>query len=227
MLITSQVIASGSGSVGGLTLSHNSGGLYFRARVIPTNPSTIFQTAIRVAVASLTARWIADLTQVQRDAWELYAANVPLPGPLGNPRPVSGLAMYIRGNVSRIQTGEPVADDAATVFDLSGFTPIAGEVIGGQVLAFTFTNVDDWANADDAAMLVYMSRPQNVTINFFQGPYRFADKIQGDATTAPTSPAAITSPFTLVPGQRVFGYIRVTREDGRYSAKQDFDVITA
>ncbi|KKM06452.1 hypothetical protein LCGC14_1743870, partial [marine sediment metagenome] len=47
MLFKSGLITQGSGSIGGLTASHNRGGMYFRARTIPTNPATSFQTVVR------------------------------------------------------------------------------------------------------------------------------------------------------------------------------------
>ena len=68
-------------------------------------------------------------------------------------------------------------------------------------------------------MIVYSSRPQNQSINFFKGPYQLAGTVDGDDTTAPTSPQEITSPFPLTDGQHLFVQIRVHRIDGRLSGK--------
>ena len=218
MIFTSPIISVGSGSVAGLTFSHNKGGNYIRARTIPTDPNTPEQQAIKSIVGNLAGLWNSQLTSAQRSDWNTYAANVPLLNSLGQSRTVSGIAMYIRSNTARLQSSLARKDAAPTVFTLGDFTnPSFGFDATNDEVDVTFDAVDAWANEDDAAMLVYASRPQNDTIDFFKGPYRFAGRIDGDAITPPTSPAAITAPFTAVAGQRIFERIVVVRADGRVS----------
>ena len=64
-------------------------------------------------------------------------------------------------------------------------------------------------------MFLYVSRPQNPGINFFKGPYRFAGQILGNSTTPPTSPFAVSVPFPIVTGQKLFARLNVSRADGR------------
>lgn len=223
MLFDSPIISRGSGSMAGITASRNRGGNYFRARSLPVNPNTPFQQAIKSAMAQLSGLWSSVLTDAQRRAWDLYAENVELIGPTGAARNVGGVGMYQRANVSRIQAAAvalPRIDDAPAIFDLGEYTApvIASADAATNILSLTFVALDEWANEDESAMLIYISRPQNPGINFFKGPYQFADVIQGNATTPPTSPAAITSPFPFEVGQRVFLFARVTRGDGRLSA---------
>lgn len=226
MKFQSQIISRGSGSIGGLTASHNKGGNYFRARVTPTDPATAFQTVVRAAHASLVNFWNDVLTQAERDAWAVYATNTPLTDAFGDPRTVTGLNMYVRGNVSRIQNGLPRVDSAPTVFSLGEFTLTSIAVTQPtQQIAITFEATDAWANEDDSGMLVYVSRPQNPGKSFFKGPYRLAGDIQGDATTPPTSPETLALPFAVVPGQRIFAKIRVSRADGRLSFIQRIGTI--
>lgn len=218
MLFKSQLVTEVSGSVGGLTGSHNIGGMYFRARATPTNPNTPQQQVIRSAVGQLVALWNNTLTELQRDLWRFYALNVPLLNPLGEPINVTGLNMYVRSNVPRIQAGEPRVDDGPSVFNLGDFTePIITVDEAADTMQVSFTDTDDWANEDDAGMLVYASRPQNPSIVFFKGPYRFAAVIQGDAVSPPAVPAVVALPFPIVAGQRVFVRIAVSRADGRLS----------
>lgn len=218
MLFKSALVTQVSGSIGGMTGSHNAGGMYFRARAIPVNPATAPQVAVRNLVAGLANQWGTGLTQAQRDAWTVYATNVPLINPLGDQIFVTGLNMYTRGNVARQQGTLARVDTAPTLFNTGDFTnpSVAFDATADEV-DVTFTNTDAWANEDLAAMLVYASRPQSPTINFFKGPYQFAGEILGNSTTAPTSPAALAAPFVAVAGQKIFIRIVVVRADGRTS----------
>jgi hypothetical protein len=215
----SSLITQASGSVGGATFSHNRGGMYVRSRATPTNPGSAFQQVIRGFVAALTSAWNDTLTPAQRAAWDTYAENVPMTDSLGEPRNIGGLGHYVRSNVPRLQAALPRVDDGPTVYNLGEFTnPAFGTIsAGGGTAGVTFDNADDWANEDDAAMLVLLSRGQNPGVNYFKGPYRFADLIAGDSVTPPTSPDSITAPFALAEGQKLFGQVRVSRADGRLS----------
>ncbi len=217
--IKSALITSASGSIGGLTASHNRGGLYLRARTIPTNPNSPQQQVVRAFVASLTSAWLNTLTELQRMAWDGYALLVPLPDPLGEPRNVGGLQMFIRSNVPRLQAGLDLAADAPTVFNLAEFHGISVGTFAAATndFAVTFDNTRLWAGEDGGAILVLGSRPQNPSVNYFKGPYQFAGLIEGDAITPPTSPATIVNPFPFAVDSRVFVQMRVTRADGRLS----------
>jgi len=218
MLIKSALLTDASGSIGGMTASRNKGGLYLRSRVVPTNPNSSQQQTLRTAMSDLANRWNDTLTQAQRDDWDTYADNVTLPNALGDQKNVSGIAMYIRSNVPRIQIGSPIVDAGPTVFNLGSFTEPVITATAPSSLSVVFLNSDLWANEDDSSMQIFASRGQNPAIKYFKGPYRLAGTIAGDAGTPPTSPAAITAPFVLTAGQIVFLKVNVTRADGRYAS---------
>lgn len=219
MKYNSATMTEASGSVGGLVASHNRGGAYFRKRTIPVNPNSTQQQAVRSALSLLAGAWGNILTAAQREAWDTYALNVPLPDALGAPRNVGGLGMYIRSNVPRLNAALSRIDDAPTIFDIGEFTaPVVGVIdASASTLSLAFTNTDAWAAEADSAMIVQVSAGQNATINFFKGPYRFAEFIEGNAVP-PASPQLITVPFTVAAGQRVFVEVKVSRADGRLSS---------
>lgn len=218
-IFSSPVLAEVSGSLGGIVFSHNAGGPYMRARATVTNPNTPQQQVVRSLLSQLTSTWVTTLTDIQRQGWTDYAANVPLPNALGAPRHVTALNMYVRSNVPLIQAGFARQDDAPTSFTLGDFTAAAGAASAGpQTISISFTVTDAWVDESDAGMLIYVSRQQNTTINFFKGPYQFAGSIDGDDTTPPTSPATIPVPFPLTAGNRIFFRQQVVRADGRLSA---------
>lgn len=223
MLVESALVARGSGSIGGMTWSHNRGGMYVRSRSTPTNPNTPFQQTVRSAAAMLAAMWSNTLTQVQRDSWDLYAENVELPNAFGVPRNVGGLGMYIRSNVPRIQcavVGVARIDDAPAIFDLGVFSaPVIGAcTAAADTISVAYTNTDEWAVEDGGALFIYTSRPKNPGINYFQGPYRLAATVEGITTTPPTSPEVVNAAFLFEAGQRLFIFARASTADGRLSA---------
>jgi hypothetical protein len=215
--IKSALITAASGSVGGLTASHNRGGLYFRSRSIPTNPNSPFQMAVRAHMGTLAEIWNGDLTQAQRDGWEVYGLGVPVIDVLGETRYLSGISHFCRSNVPRLQAGASRIDDAPSIYNLGDIGSPSGVISeAAQEIAVTFDNTKAWAIADGGHLLVFCSRPQSPSINYFKGPYRFAGKIDG-AAVPPASPADIALPFAAVETQRVFYMIRGTTADGRLS----------
>ena len=209
-----------SGKLGALVASHNKGGQYLRARTTPTNPNTVQQQAVRNAVRTLGPRWVETLNEDQQGAWETYAANVTLPNRLGDQMHVSGLSMYIRSNVSRLQAGLDIVDDAPVIYDLGAAPAIGAISIGANELAgatgtITLAGENAWAADADNALLVYVSRPQNPTKIFFKGPYRLA----GEATqVGTTSDYTFGMPFeTNGSNNQNFFTMRVAYADGRLS----------
>lgn len=226
MLILSNLLSKSSGSLNGLVGSHNKGGMYLRQRSTPTNPATSFQQAVRNSVRDLTSRWNSTLTQAQRTSWYTYAANVALINRLGEAKNIPGLSMYTRCNVPRLQAGRTRIDDAPTNFSLGTFTdPTFAVVAATGIVTITFTNTDSWASTG-GALLVWASRPQQPTIVFFKGPFRFLNSING-AAVPPTSPATATSPFTIGVGNRLFFRVRATQPDGRLSSDRFYSAVAA
>lgn len=219
MKLKSALITQASGSIGGLTASHNRGGLYFRARTVPTNPNSPQQQAVRAYVADLTSRWNNVLNVGQRGAWDLYATNVELPDTLGEPRNVGGIAHYVRSNVPRLQAGLDRVDNGPSIFNLGDFSPpmLSTFLAASDDFVADFNPADVWCDESGSAMLFLASRPANPTVNYFKGPYRYCGSIEGDDVTPPSAPATITAPFPFELDQRIFVQARVTRADGRLS----------
>lgn len=224
MLFTSQVIAAASGSVGGLTASRNRYGQYFRTRVVPVNPNTPAQITVRALFAAAATAWKA-IAGSERDAWDTYAINTPVLNKLGNSITLTGFSMYVRSNSVRDLAGLAMVDPGPSIFGLPDFTQsgMTASTSGPGVttVSLAFDGQDDWVDEDDAAMIYFVSRPQSPTINFFKGPFRFLGTVLGDATTAPTPPVDLQSPFTGAPGQKIFVRARVLRADGRLSNAKD------
>lgn len=225
MLIKSGLLTQMSGSIGGMTGSHNRGGLYLRARSIPVNTNTARQVAVRSAITSLTSAWNQSLTATQRAAWNLYGSNVLVPGALGDPIQLSGQNQYIRSNTPRLQAGLARIDAAPTVFDLGdpgslSLTSIANTT---NSIVVAIGDAPAWAADDDATLLMYQGRPQNAGRLSFNGPYRFVGTFAGNSTTPVTSAdtglAPFALPYTIAAGQSNAIFCRVSQADGRLSGR--------
>lgn len=222
MKFKSQLITQASGSIGGVTFSHNSYGLYTRARSIPVNPLSQYQVAQRNRMANVVELWTATLTESEREAWRTYAANVAMTDKLGSQIYLSGFAQFVRSVTAALQSDATWSTYTAPPDYLlaAGTTPSLFGVDGdNDEVDIAFTNTDDWANEDGGAMLVYASRTQNVGRSFFAGPYRYVGAVAGDSVTPPTSPATFSYPFPSESGQKVFGYVRFLRADNRLSTR--------
>ena len=81
-----------------------------RALVIPTNPRTAYQEAVRDAFTKSAKEW-RDLTEAQRLAWHGAAANVQSASRLGQSGPLTGSQHYLQVNATLRQFGQPAVED--------------------------------------------------------------------------------------------------------------------
>lgn len=224
MKFRSLIYSTVSGSVGGLTYADGRYGMYVRARATPVDPQSGLQSVVRNAFASLVSRWSNTLTAVQRDAWDLYADNVPVPGTFGDPQFMTGFNQYVRSNTPRIQAALPVVDDGPVIFSYPAPGPsvLYGADATTDEIGVTLDAGDTWMAEDDAGLLVYQGRPQTATRNFYKGPYRFVDSIDGDSATPPSGTVDLAAAYPFEVGDAIFGYVRLSLADGRLSTKWTF-----
>ena len=220
MKFTSPVYSAVSGSIDGLTYSRNRFGMYVRGRATPVQPNTDRQQTMRAAMRVLANLWSETLTEVQRNEWRLYASNVAMTDKLGQQIFLTGQQHFIRSNLPAIQNEVDIVSDGPGIFDLGQFTLPTFTAGASTGISLAFDNTDDWVNEDDAYMFVRVGRPVAASRAFFKGPFRLSGKIVGSKTSVPTSPAAITSEYTLTAGSNIWISINVLRADGRLSNSQ-------
>lgn len=232
MLFKSEVLTQASGSIGGVTYSHNKAGMYRRARSIPVNPNTGFQEQVRSALTEAVNFWTTQLTDTNRATWNLYAANTPVLGVLGDAIQLSGQNMLIRSYTSNAQMVAKLGVgripstflNAPSIFNLGDFTTPSFTPDVSTGISVVFTTTDDWVTTDGAFMHIFESRPQNPSVNYYNGPWRLINAIAGDAGTPPVSPF-VTSPFNInlrgypfAAEQRIWLRVRVSRPDNRLTS---------
>lgn len=219
-----------SGKQGGIVWSRNRFGAYVRNRAVPVNPNTDRQVAIRNAVRSLSIRWETLLSQAQRDAWDTYASNVVWKNPLGQDVYLTGLNHFIRSNTQLVVDAFSPNDTAPTIFDI-GAAELSLAVAASeatQILTITYDDTPAWAKEDGGHQWFFHGIPQNAARVFFGGPWRRCQRVDGSATTPPTSPTTAPAQWPIAAGQRVWVRSRILRADGRLSefAQVNFLVAT-
>lgn len=214
MLFKSQVLTEASGSIGGMTYSHNAGGMYTRGRTIPVNPNSQYQQGVRGALAALATAWTSELTDAQRLAWQVFADNVPVVNRLGDARVIPALAWYIKANVQRLAQGKTRIDAGPEVYALGNLTEPSPTVQEPSTGSLAFTNSDAWAIAVGGHLFLQVSPPQSPTVNFYSGPFRTVLTVNG-AVVPPTTPQAFTYPWAGAEGQKVFYRTIASEPDGR------------
>lgn len=221
MKFASPVYSKASGSIAGITYSHNKGGLYTRARATPVNTFSAFREAVKDNVAILATLWSNTLTVAQRTAWGVFATNVTAVNALGASINLSAINWYIKFNAYRLQASVARVDTAPVVFELASLTlPVPTITALGTTASIAYTvtaGTDDWAREAGGYLLVYASRPFSPGRAQQKGGFRYAGKVTG-AATPPTSPAVVTLPFASGPSgsKQEFQFVAV-RADGRSS----------
>jgi len=208
-----------AGSIAGNTFARNRYGNYVRARTKPVNPNSSLQQQVRNTMAWLVEHWASTLTALERSAWNTYASNVAMLNRLGESINLSGFNHFVRANASRKRHGDTIIATGPTVFDIPEHDPsfdfTASEA--SQDLTVAFDDTEEWCDLDDAHMYIFVGSPQNPQRNFFAGPWRYADKIDGASVSPPSTPVTVASPFVLVEGQALWIYGRIAMDDGRLS----------
>lgn len=203
MKFLSALVTNVSGSIGGMTGSHNKGGLYFRARTKPTQTNTPRQQAAKAALSNVSKDWNLTLTQAQRAAWAVYAKNVPMVDKLGAAKLRTANQMFVRSASPAYQIGLPLPTTAPTTFNLGQFTTPTVTSVAPATITIAITESDKWTTGDNSFMLFAISRQQNVSKTFFKSPFQLLGAIVGSATTVtlshiadPTSLPVLTNATT-------------------------------
>jgi hypothetical protein len=199
-----------SGKMGAAVFAHNAGGRYVRNRAAVTNPNTANQQRVRSALATVSNNWTT-LGQGDRDQWSLFASQVSWVNRFGESIVLSGIAMFTAANSLRVGVGLAQVEAGPTTYNLASLGTIESQSVNAGTLTLHFA-AGDW-NAAGGAMVVQASKPQNPSINFFNGPYEQVGIVAG-GSSSPTS-AMFTLGAAVEAGQKVFIRVVGTGADGR------------
>jgi hypothetical protein len=214
MLFKGTLIGEASGSIAGVTFSHNRGGQYTRVRRVPTNPNSPRQSTVRGRFATLSQSW-RDLTPAQRAAWADVAPTVSLTNALGESIQYTGQQLYVAVNSVRLDAGLTVLSAAPSAAGRADNTVTAVDANdGGDTIEVTF-GAGDWTQAG-GALLVQLGGPVSPGVSFFNGPFRQTGVILG-AASPPASGSTVTAPADFSLAFNYWCRLRTTDQFGRIS----------
>lgn len=201
-----------SGSLAGITASHNRFGQYRRTRATPVNPNTAFQADARNTLAALSAAW-RGLTDNQRAAWESFALSHPRTDSLGQSVTLSGHQMYVSVNAAMANAGLTAVSTpdagAAPGAPTQGATTLTA---AGLSIIFGTTPVPT-----SQALVIETSPPVSAGRSFNRD-YRVV-KVRAAAAAASLLKADLETKFgTLVVGQTYFARASIVTSTGLRSA---------
>jgi hypothetical protein len=214
-----------SGSIAGDVHARNRFGNYIRPRTKPVNPHSERQESARAIVSYLAEYWHTDLTAVQRNLWNVYAAAVASQNRLGEVIYLTGFNHFIRTNSARLCMGLAIIAAAPTILSLpekDNTLACSEESISGQTFTFTCSTSGWAANGDPKfGILLYQGQPKLASRNFFATPWRYMDYI--DATEGAAGTGTYTASFAFALGQKVWFRARVITDSGRLSEQWTVD----
>lgn len=182
-----------SRSAGSTTFGHNRFGAYFRNRVIPTNPVTPAQTAIRVDFGDHSSNY-RSLTQEQRDEWINYGENYAKTDTLGQTYGLTGLQAYVSVNRNLATYGIAAISAPGLFSPPSGLASASATVEegGDLIVAYTVTPLPALSK-----VAIFATRPLSAGINFqSNGAY----KLIAVSAAAAASPADIGNAYEAIYG---------------------------
>ena len=196
-----------SGSLAGNTHARNRFGNYIRARTKPVNPNSTQQSKCRDVIAQLASYWHDTCTPAERLAWATYAAAIAMKNRLGEVVYMTGFNHFIRCNAIYLRQSGLVEATGPTTLALpeKDSTLSMTAMVSDQSLHVSFNESSPWRSITGSMMVVFAGQPQQVTRNFFNGPWKLA----GGIAAANPTPKTIASPYTLTLGQKIWAYARI------------------
>ena len=145
--------------LGNTVWTHSAAGQIVRQWVLPANPRTGSQLAVRAACREITARWQEVLTEQQRSAWYASPLRNRARNHVGEPIQLSAFQLYMRTNQVLWRILGIFNDTPPFPSDTSALEPLNTNAFPNLPATMTIT----WSPALDAnhSLLLYATRDQS------------------------------------------------------------------
>lgn len=196
------MINDARGSVDGIVYSKNQYGGYARVKTSPVQPRSDYQVAARAIFGGLSTAFSNTLSDAQRAAWKLFAANNPTTDVFGNSQTLTALAMFQSVNAVLLHAdGVMILDPPANMDVTSLLSATVTAAAGVPAFGVAFTATPLGANHK---LYVYATEPLPGGVTFIQGRLKFL----GAGPAADASPTSFLTEYnarygTLIAGQKI------------------------
>ena len=212
-----------SGSQGNTTASHNKFGSYTRNRIIPVDPRTAKQLAVRALIQGFSEFW-RTLSQAQRDGWIFLGDQMTRLDSQGQSYTLTGLQAFTSINMNRDVLGLAISQDAPALDVPTLIYTITPDALG---VAQAFT-IDSNVNlAATQSLVLDASDGISAGINFVpRGAFKFL-QVEDDTAVFPVdvAPAWLTIYGLLVASEKIFARAVVINDAGFAGAVIEADTI--
>jgi len=147
------------GTLNGSVFSRNRGGAFIRSKVSPVQPVSSFSSAARAMFGALSQSWSTNLSDVDRAAWEAFAAVHPFVNVFGDAIILSGVAFYQSVNRRLLQMGEPEITTPPATFDVPDIISVTASAETDGVGNLTFNVQIGRALDADEVLYIFSSTP--------------------------------------------------------------------
>lgn len=214
-----------SGSQGNTTAAHNKFGSYLRNRIIPADPATAKQLAIRALIQSFSEAW-RELTESQRLGWGTLGDQMTRLDTQGSSYTLTPLQAFTSVNMNLDLIGQALLDDAPALLVPSLLYTFALAATAG-ITALTIAS--DISLAATEFLVVDASAQGSQGINFVErGAYKFLETFD----SVDISPFDILATYTaiygvLIAGTKIFSRGRVINAAGFAGAVVKAEAVVA
>jgi hypothetical protein len=143
-----------------------------RNKTTPVNPQTSFQQNARSILASQSQAW-SGVSQAQRNGWSALAQTLPFTDIFGDPKTLSGQALFVKLNVNLLKIGESAISSAPLKEAVPGIqaTALTATVTAGTISALNLTIAPATIPAG-FSMVVFATPAINAGVSFVKNQFR-------------------------------------------------------
>jgi hypothetical protein len=188
------IIVDGRGKLGGHVASKNRAGSYFRTKVSPSQPSSLYSSAVRARLSTISQAW-RGLTEATRILWNNAVGDFKSTDVFGSIRNPSGFNLYQQLNNNAANVGAAaiaLPPQPLAVPGFATFSAVCDNSDGSVTLTFTPAIV-----ATEKVKL-FASAAQSGGKNFIKSELRQIGVLDSTMTSPYVATALYTAKFGAV-----------------------------
>lgn len=171
-IVYSALVDSIKGSIKGTTFQANRYGFTIKGKPNQKNPNTLRQSQQKSRFAQYVQAWRA-LSQTDRDSWNSYATNFPVPSKHNPSANLNGFAYFSRYHGFRSKSALSILDNPSAAQGNVDFFSTTLILSGGDL----FAQFDIGTVTGAWLLNIYLTRPLGATQNSLKGFLKFTDLV--------------------------------------------------